>query len=76
MFHKLMRQVEKKDELGFEFEFTSIEVTQPIIKGRLLSLRWSRHSKTGTTKTTVASSSGRAFWGDDEGLELKATLYR
>lgn len=30
MFRKLMHRVEKADELPFEFEFISIEVTQPV----------------------------------------------
>ncbi len=32
--------------------------------------------KTGLSKNVVASHDGRAFWAEDQGLKLKATLYR
>ncbi len=30
----------------------------------------------GLSKNTVASHDGRAFWAEDAGLKIKATLYR
>jgi hypothetical protein len=48
-----------------------------ILRGRLLAIKWARGMrKTGVSKNTVASYDGRAFWGEDAAVRLKATLYR
>jgi len=73
--HSLFRVGKKSAK--YDFEISGVEAMHAAIEGKLVTLRWARGSKGGSTqKNVVATPDGRAIWPTVDALELGVTLYR
>lgn len=73
--HSLFRVGKKGAK--YDFEISDVEAMHAAIEGKLVSLRWARGSKGGSTqKNVVATPDGRAIWPTADAVGLGVTLYR
>ena len=60
-----------KDGVKYEFQLSKFEASHKSLRGRLLSLTWTRGSRKGTTsRKALADAAGVAVWTADEVLQV------